>query len=169
MMRRLKSVFRDEKNFFSRKNFFEIFENFFQLISLKLTLLFQYWIKLFLYRLFECIISKKKIWKLWSQTSLWRSFFDVQQSESQRVTFDLAQLRDLFWPHFQFFCPIWNQSLNKDFRRKFFHTPSRRVVCEICENGKKNRTRIKCSRCKKYICSAHYEKLTHIVCVKCKK
>ena len=67
MMRRLKSVFRDEKIFFSRKNFFEIFENFFeifenffQLISLKLTLLFQYWIKLFLYRLFECIISKKK-------------------------------------------------------------------------------------------------------------
>ena len=47
--------------------------------------------------------------------------------------------------------------------------PSRRVVCEICENGEKNRTRIKCSRCRKFICSAHSEKLTHIVCVKCKK
>ena len=62
--------------------------------------------------------------------------------------------------------PLLGIDLNKENHKI---TPSRRVVCEICENGKKNRTRIKCSRCKKYICSAHSEKLTHIVCVKCKK
>ena len=62
--------------------------------------------------------------------------------------------------------PLLGIDLNKENKKII---PSRRVVCEICENGKKNRTRYKCSRCRKFICSAHYEKLTHIVCVKCKK
>ena len=100
MLRRLFSVFRDEKKIFL-KFFFRIsFSSYSQLFSIPANNFSMNWFHACLYYFI------KKI-RLWPQTSRRRSFFVVHPSESQCVTFVLAQLKDLFWPHFHRFLPDW--------------------------------------------------------------
>ena len=40
--------------------------------------------------------------------------------------------------------------------------------CDICEKGKKMRTRNRCSSCRKYVCSKHQHKTVHFICTNCK-
>ena len=44
----------------------------------------------------------------------------------------------------------------------------RNGICDICEKGKKLRTRNRCSNCRKYICSKHQQKTVYFICTNCK-
>ena len=44
----------------------------------------------------------------------------------------------------------------------------RNGICDICEKGKQLRTRNRCSKCRKYICSKHQQKTVYFICTNCK-
>ena len=55
-----------------------------------------------------------------------------------------------------------------DFKENRYSVQKRSSSCEICEKGKKMRTRNRCSSCRKYICSKHQHKTVHFICKNCK-
>ena len=100
MLRRLFSIFRDEK-------FFPwLFLFFFRISFFSYSQLFSFPANNFSMNWFHaCLYYFIKKMRLWPQTLRRRSFFVVHPSESQCVSFVLAQLKDLFWPQFHRFLP----------------------------------------------------------------